>query len=86
MNSYQIKIFNFSKKLKGTKTTSLEEHYEKQAYMVERLKQAEIKGKARAKEEKKQPKSAFKKFQDYCTDFANQPSAVGKIKMNSKRK
>jgi len=84
----RFKISNFIEKIIGTKTTSLEEHYENQAYMTEKLKQAEIKGKARAKAEKKQPKtkSAFEKFQDYCTDFANQPSAIGKIEINSKRK
>jgi len=83
-----IKMFDFLNKIMETKTTSLEEYYEDQAYMKERLRQAEIKGKANAKVEKKQPKtkSAFEKFQDYCTDFANRPSAIGKIKFNSKRK
>jgi len=81
-------MFDFLKKFMETKTTSLEEHYENKAYIEEKLKQAEIKGKKRAKAEakegKKQSKSAFEKFRDYATDFANQPSAFGKI--NSKRK
>jgi len=84
-----MKIFDFLKKFKRT-TTSLEEHYEKKAYMAEKLKQAEIKGKKRAKAEaregKRQSKTAFEKFQDYATNFTNQPSAIGKIKFNSRRK
>ena len=82
-----MKIFDFLKKFKRT-TTNLEDHYENQAYMAEKLKQARIRGRKKAKAETKgkKPKTAFEKFQDYCTDFANQPSAVGEIKINSKKK
>ncbi len=95
--------------LKKTKTTDLSESVEKEAYMKEKIKQAEIIGKSKAeaeakeeiKEIKAKPQKAktnngFAKFQDYCTNFANSPSAfgdknilggdiLGRNKKNSKR-
>lgn len=66
--------------LKPKNTSSLEEHYEKQAYQKQKLEQAEEKGKERAKTEAKQEKqevrtgkkvkSGFDKFQTFAENFA----------------
>ncbi len=63
------------------KTSSLEKHYEKQAYQKQVLEEAEEKGKVRAKTEAKQEKEqvkqgkkvkyGFDKFQDFATNFAD---------------
>jgi len=88
-------MFNIIDKFRGPKVTSLEKDIEKKAYMEEKLKQAEVIGKAKEKAEtkeelkemKKRPKAktSFQKFQDYAADFADrqskQKSFVGDMKL-----
>ncbi len=78
----------FTDLIEGPKTTSLENHYKQQAYLKERINSAEKKGKEEAKAEAKQEKAqakagkgqgGFSKFQDYCDNFANQQSVIGKV-------
>ena len=85
----EFEMFNFIDKLRGPKVTSLEDEIEKKAYLEEKLKQAEVIGKAKAKAEmkeelkevKKKPKakSGFSKFQDYATDFTKRQSKGNSI-------
>ena len=85
-------MFDF---LNKDKTTKLDKIVEEEAYMKEKIKQAEIIGKTKAKQEAKEEikemknnkktksNGGFAKFQDYCTGFAkNQPNMIGSFDMN----
>jgi|TARA_Y100000034_G_scaffold136810_1_gene215983 hypothetical protein len=80
-------MFDF---LKPKRTTSLEEHYKKRAYLKEKLRLSEQNGKKQANKETKEEakkeikqekkvKSMFESFQDYATEFAKGQPVMGEL-------